>query len=301
MINLQHSIIMKKIFLILAIAATISGCKKDDTTEINTGGNTGNGLSTVPAQFTQKVLLEIYTGAGQPQSPDGFVKLDNIQNANLSKAIPVNIHFSDGMEIAQYTSLSNAYSNGNPMTFPSAMVNRTASVGQVILNRTQWQSNFDVAKVKTAKCGLAIESSVNGSTATIVVHCGFNQQLAGNYTVTTYLIENNITGTGSMYDQRNSYNTSSGHPYYSQGDPILGFNHNHVLRKVLSSPMGDALNGSNLVQGGKQIFTYTTPITGFKQNDLYVVSFINRAGSATTDHEIMNVQKVKIGQTQVWD
>lgn len=292
---------MKNAFLILAITATLAGCKKDETTEVSTGGNTGNSLSTVPAQFTQKVLLETYTGAGQPQSPDGFVKLDNISSANSTKAIPVNIHFSDGMEIAQYTTLSNAYSNGNPMTFPSAMVNRTASVGQVILNRTQWQSNFDVAKAKTAKCGLAIESSVTGSNATIVVHCGFNQSLAGNFTVTTYLIEDNITGIGSMYDQRNSFNTSSGHPYFGQGDPILGFNHKHVLRKVLSSPMGDAINGGNLVQSGKQLFTYTTSTSGFKQNDLYVVSFINRAGSSTTDHEIMNVQKVKMGQTQLWD
>jgi Outer membrane protein Omp28 len=292
---------MKNTFLILALAATLVGCKKDENPEVNAGGNTGNSLSTVPSQFTQKVLLETYTGASQPQSPDGFVKMDNILNANSSKAIPVNVHFSDGMEIAQYTSLTNAYSNGNPMTFPSAMVNRTASVGQVILNRTQWQSNFDVAKVKTAKCGLAIESAVNGSNATINVHCGFNQNLAGNYTVTTYLIENNVSGTGSMYDQRNSYNNTAGHQYQGQGDPILSFNHNHVLRKVLTSPLGDAINSSNLVQGGKQIFTYTTSISGFKQNDLYVVSFINRAGSATTDHEIMNVQKVKVGLTQLWD
>lgn len=292
---------MKNAFLILAVAAVIVGCKKDDNTEVNTGGTTGNSLSTVPAQFTQKVLLETYTGAGQPQSTDGFVKMDNIMSANSSKAIPVSVHFSDGMEIAQYTSLTNAYSIGNPMTFPSAMVNRTASVGQVILNRTQWQSNFDVAKAKPAKCGLAIESSVNSNVATIIVHCGFNQSLAGNYTVTTYLIENNVTGTGSMFDQRNSYNNSTGHPYQGQGDPILAFSHNNVLRKVVSSPMGDAINGSNLVQGGKQIFSYTTSISGFKENDLYVVSFINKAGSTTTDHEIMNVQKVKIGQTQIWD
>ncbi|MBK7965315.1 MAG: Omp28-related outer membrane protein [Bacteroidetes bacterium] len=292
---------MKNAFLILALASILVGCKKDDNTAANTSGSTGNSISTVPSQFTQKVLLETYTGASQPQSTDGFVKMENIMNANLTKAIPVNVHFSDAMEIAQYTSLTNAYSNGNPMTFPSAMVNRTASVGQVILNRTQWQSNFDVAKVKTAKCGLAIESSVSGNIATIIVHSGFNQSLAGNYTINTYLIENNVSGSGLMYDQRNSYNSAAGHPYQGQGDPITSFNHNHVLRKVLSSPMGDIINGSNIVASGKQIFTYTTSRSGFKQNDLDVVSFINKTGSTTTDHEIMNVQKVKIGLTQLWD
>ena len=83
---------MKNAFLILALAITLIGCKKDENTEVNTGGNTGNSLSTVPSLFTQKVLLETYTGASQPQSPDGFVKMDNIMNANLTKAIPVSIH-----------------------------------------------------------------------------------------------------------------------------------------------------------------------------------------------------------------
>ena len=292
---------MKNAILILALTISLTGCKKDDSSEPAPVGNSGSGLSMVPSQFTQKVLLETYTGAGQPQSTDGFVKMTNITATNSTKAIPVNIHFSDGMEIAQYTTLTNAYSNGNPMTFPSAMVNRTASLGQVILNRTQWQSNFDVAKAKTAKCGLAIESAISGSNATVIVHCGFNQTLSGNYTVTTYLTEDNIAGSGSMYDQRNSYNNSSGHPYYGYGDPILSFNHNHVLRKVLSTPLGDPIMGSNLTTNGKQIFIYTTSISGFKTNDLYVVSFINKVGSTTSVHEIMNVQKVKVGNTRSWD
>jgi hypothetical protein len=292
---------MKNALLILALAISLTGCKKDDTSEPAPSGNSGSGLGTVPSLFTQKVLLETYTGAGQPQSTDGFVKITNITSTNSLKAIPVNIHFSDGMEIAQYTTLTNAYSNGNPMTFPSAMVNRTASVGQVILNRTQWQSNFDVAKAKTAKCGLAIESAISGSNATIIVHCGFNQIINGNYTVTTYLTEDNISGAGSMYDQRNSYNSSNGHPYFGFGDPILSFNHSQVLRKVMSAPLGDPISGSNLTANGKQIFTYTTSTTGFKSNDLYVVSFINKVGSTSTNHEIMNVQKVKVGNTQSWD
>ena len=51
--------------------------------------------------FTQKVLIETFTGAGQPQCTDGFVKLDAILAANATKAIPVAIHYSDAMEINQ--------------------------------------------------------------------------------------------------------------------------------------------------------------------------------------------------------
>jgi len=291
---------MKNLIYVLTLLVTFTACNKGDDPSPKPA-STGNGLSQVPTTFSQKVLIETFTGAGQAQCTDGFVKLDNITSTNSTKSIPVCIHFGDGMEIAQYTTLTNAFSNGNPMTFPSAMLNRTASLSQVLLNRTQWQSNFDVSKVKSAKCGLAIETSVSGNNATIIAHCGFNQTLSGNYTLTTYLIEDHVTGIGAMYDQRNSYNNTSGHAYNGLGDPIIAFSHMHVLRKVLTSPLGDAINSSALVAGGKQILSYTTTISGYKLNDLYAISFITKNGSAATDYEIMNVQKVKIGNTQSWD
>ncbi|MBL7924202.1 MAG: Omp28-related outer membrane protein [Bacteroidia bacterium] len=293
---------MKNLLLCCGLAIAFTSCQKGEGSEqpINNGGTTG-GLATVPATFTQKVLIETFTGAGQPQCTDGFVKLDNIVAGNTAKAIPVSVHFSDVMEIAQYTSLANAYSNGNPMTFPSGMINRTASLGMVILNRTQWQSNFDVAKAKTAKCGLAIESTINGSNANITVHCGFSQALTGNYTVTVYLLEDQVSGTNGTYDQRNAYHTSSGHPYNGLGDPIVNFSHDHVLRKVLTAPLGDALSNTALTTGGKEIKTFTTGISGYKTGDLSVVAFITKTGSTATGYEIMNAQRVKLGSTQSWD
>lgn len=293
---------MKTIFLLFLSLFLITGCQKDDDGGNVASGNTNtNALNTVPATFTQKVLIECFTGAGQPQCPDGFVKTESIISANPVKAIPVNIQFSDAMEIAQYTSLTSAFSNGNPMTFPSAMINRTSSLNLVILNRTQWQTNFDLAKAKTAKCGIALETSLNGGMLTINVHCGFNQIMSGDYTLTTYILENNVTGSGAMYDQRNAFNTTSGHPYQGLGDPITGFSHNNVLRKVLSAPIGDNINSSALIPGGKEIKTYTTSVSGYKLNDLYVVAFITKTGATPTSFEIMNVQKVKAGNLQSWD
>ena len=286
--------------ILLSMAVVMVSCSKDEGTD-TPAANNNTGTGTVPTTFTQKVLMEIFTGAGQSQSTDGFAKLDNILSANAAKAIPVHIHFSDGMEIAQYTSLSTAFSNGNPMTIPSAMINRIPSLNYVIMNRTQWQSNFDVNKVKTAKCGLAIETSVNGTDATIIVHSGFNQALSGNYTLTVYLLEDEVSGTGNMYDQRNAYNTTGGHPYYGLGDPIIGYKHEETLRKVITAPLGDAISSSALVSGGKEIKTYTTNISGYNPNNLYVVAFITKTGTSATTYEVMNAQHVKLGSTQSWD
>ncbi len=296
-------LIMKKLFIIYSlIVVSFLSCKKDDssTTITPDNGNGGN-TSTVPTTFSQKVLLEEFTGASQAQCPDGFVKMDNILAANPNTSIPVEIHYSDAMELNQYTTLYTTFNNGNGAMFPSALINRIASLSTVILNRTQWQSNYDVAKTKSAGAGLSIKSSVSGTTATVEVHCGFNQILAGNYSLTVYLCENNVVGSGSLYDQRNSYNTSTGHPYFGAGDPIVNFNHNYVLRNVISAPLGDAIPTAKLVKGGEYIKTYTINIASYKLINLNIVAFISKTGIGAIDQPIVNVQKAKLGTTKNWD
>jgi len=289
--------------LMLSLITAFASCSKDDTTSpTSTGsGSSGSINSTVPSTFTQKVLIETFTGAGQPQCTDGFVKLDNILSANTTKAIPVAIHYSDAMEINQYTTLQTNFANGQAPQFPSAMINRTASLGMLIFNRTQWQSNFDVNKVKAANCGLSIKSSVNGTQGTAEIHCGFNAALAGNYNVTAYLVEDNITGSGTYYDQRNGYNTTAGHPYYNLGDPILNFNHKYVLRKVVSAELGDAISSTNIKAGGEEIKNYTFSTAGMNAANLYIVAFVSKNGTTSIDKNVLNVQKVKLGSTQNWD
>jgi hypothetical protein len=293
---------MTRKLLFIAAALSIVACSKDDSTSPSTNsGNGGTINSTVPTTFTQKVLIETFTGASQPQCTDGFVKLDNIISANTAKAIPVAIHYSDAMEINQYTTLQSAFSNGAAPQFPSAMINRTSSLGMLIFNRTQWQSNFDVNKVKSPSCGLSIKSTINGTQGTAEIHCGYNTTLAGNYTLTAYLVEDNISGSGNLYDQRNGYNTISGHPYFNLGDPILNFNHNYVLRKVVSAELGDALANSNIKAGGEEIKNYTFSTASMNSANLYVIAFISKNGSTSTDKSVLNVQRVKIGNTQNWD
>lgn len=293
----------KSIIALLTISALFTSCKKssDDTADPIDNSTPNNSVSTVPSTFTQKVLLEIFTGAGQSQCTDGFVKEKSIIDGYSSTAIPVRIHYSDAMEIPYYTSMESTFNSGVPPTFPSAMINRTSSLGMVILNRTQWMSNFLNAKAKTATCGLAIISSVSGSTATIEVHSGFKQPLTGTINLTVMLTEDNVTGNGNQYDQRNSYNTTTGHTYYGSGDPIIGFNHSHTLRKIITANLGDAIPTAVTTSGGEYVKTFTVNIGAYKAADLSVVAFINQVGSSSTTHEVLNAQMVKLGNTQNWD
>lgn len=294
---------MKNNLLVLVfISAFAISCSKEDDSSPKPADNTSTSeITAVPSTFKQKVLIETFTGAGQPQCPDGFVKMDNLLSSNSTTAIPVMIHYSDGMEIPYYTTLETTFSNNMPPTFPSAMINRTQSLGMVIFNRTQWQSNFDVAKQKTANCGLAIKTSVTGNTATVEVHCGFKNSTGSDANLTVYLTENDVSGNGNMYDQRNSYNTTTGHPYANLGDPIINFDHNYVLRKVVSAALGDAIPTASNTTSGEYVKTYTVDISGYKADDLQIVAFISKTGTSATTRDIYNVQKVKLGSIQNWD
>lgn len=255
------------------------------------------GISTAPATFTKKVLLEYHTAAFSGSCPDAEVKRDQVMNAYPGKVIPVAIHQSDAMQIPLFMTLDATFGS-NPAY---GMVNRSPSLNNVLLNRTQWLSNVTTAVGAAAKCGLAINSDVSGTTANVEVQAAFRANLSGTHNITVYLVENNVTGTGSGYDQVNNYNDDTSSPYYHLGNPIIGFKHNYVVRKVLTANLGDAIDASKLVADGLLKKTFVADITGLNSSELYIVAFINKTGTSSTTHEVLNVQKVKLGELKNWD
>lgn len=265
---------------------------KDSTTNGN-----NNSISPVPSSFTQKVLLETFTGAWCGTCPDADYKRDQVIAAQSSKVIAATVHQSDAMSFSLYNTLFATFNTN----IPSGMINRTPSAGTVILNQTQWLSNATVALSKTAKSGLAIKSSVSSGTATIEVHAGFKETVSGTINLTVYLVEDKVKGTGSGYDQSNAYNNSSGSPFYNQGNPIVNYEHNRVVRKVLTADLGDAIPVASIVAGGDYKKIFTTSVSAYDQNELWVVAFINKKGTSATTHEILNAQQAKIGSLKNWD
>ena len=256
-------------------------------------------VSKVPSTFTKKVLIEEFTGAWCGYCPDGAHRVENLINDNDGRVVGVSLHSGDAMEIAHTNYLETTYQNTG---FPSGMVDRVSVNGSTSLNRGYWKYVANDQLLKTAVCGLAIISEVNGQNATVEVHAGFNSALNGDdYRLTVYLIEDGVTGTGYGYDQRNYYNTEAESPFYDLGDPIVGYEHNHTLRAVLSESLGDAIMVSEMVSGGEYIETYTVDISSYNKNNLSIVAFVTYIGTSITEHEILNVQKCGIDGFQDWD
>jgi len=300
---------MKKIiyFTTLFLVASTFNCliscnKKSDDAPSPSNPNNNNEISSVPASFTQKVLIEQFTGAWNGGCPDGIYRMDQLVSTGNSKVIGVNIHMGDAMETTQFNSFISIFNNNNLPQFPSAMVNRIPSLGNVILTKTQWASNANLDLAKIASCGLAIKSTISGTTATVEVHAGFKSAIPGTYNLTVYLVESKVTGTGSTYDQVNS-NTSNdpNSPYYNKPTPITGFEHNNVIRKVASADLGDVIDPSKVVAGGEFVKTYAIDITGKTAGNLKIVALINKPGTSPTTHEIMNIQSGELNSVKNWD
>jgi len=259
-------------------------------------------ISKVPSTFTKKVLIEEFTGAWCGYCPDGAQRVENLINDNDGRVVAVSLHAGnptgDEMEIAHTNYLETTYQNTG---FPSGMVDRVSVNGYTSLNRGYWEYVANDQLLETAVCGLAIISKVNGKNATVEVHAGFNSTLNGDYRLTVYLIEDGVTGTGYGYDQRNFYNTDPESPFYDLGDPIVGYEHNHTLRAILSESLGDKISPSSLVSGGEHIETYTVGLSSYNKNNLSIVAFVTYIGSTITEHEIINVQNCVIDGFKDWD
>jgi hypothetical protein len=162
---------------------------------------------------------------------------------------------------------------------------------------------------KTASCGLAIKSDFTtaGDSISAEVHAGFMGTMTGNYKMVSYLVQDSVSGTGSMYDQHNYYSQTGGaaggttHPYYSLPPVITGFKHMQVVRKTAPSDLGEVVDASTIHAGGSFVKTYKFAVGTMNKANLSIVSFVYKVGTSGTTYEIMNVQKVKAGSTKTWD
>ncbi|HYV90283.1 MAG TPA: Omp28-related outer membrane protein [Chitinophagales bacterium] len=311
---------MKKLFAILFLLAIITGsCTKEyhNPTTVDNGNNNnggggnggggngggggggggGNGISPVPSTFTQKVLIEEFTGEWCGFCPDGLLELENAENSAPGKVYGASCHNGDPFTLSPFD--QDFETTFPPTGYPTAMVNRVPQGSAVTLDRP-WTGAAAMQLANTAVCGLAMSSYTVGSDSLYVeVHCGFNTTLAGDYRLTIYLLEDDVPAVHqSNYYDDGSYGPG---PLVGIGNPITTWAHNDVIREVLTGEFGDAIPASKMIPGGEYVIKYGGTITGFVKNNLKITAFINKIGTSSTTHQVMNVQQAKVAEIKDWD
>jgi hypothetical protein len=242
------------------------------------------------AQFSiQHAVIEEFTGAWCGYCPDGALIVEDIIATN-DRAIAVGIHNSDAMTTADGDEVDGFF---NSLGYPGATINRNGGA----ISRNLWESNVTTTTGGSGYVTIGLDSlnfNVSTREVTLSANAFFTGPVTGDMRFVVWVTEDNINQTGTGYNQTNYYNTTSGHPYYGAGDPIVGFNHRHVLRLMPEGAWGVAGIIPTSVNYGTSVdrsFSFTLP-GSVDENEVHIVVGVAKFdGSGLTQRRILNADE----------
>ena len=229
-----------------------------------------------PIEYKKYVLVEDYTGTWCGYCTRVSYAIEELKK-QTNDAVVIAIHQGDPMQFGQVSTLMNSF---GVTGFPTAFIDRSSrwsSPEPAYISQVLSKLN------KKANAALAMESSIEGQELTIKVklQIGYNYK---SLKLGLYILEDEL-----IYDQRNW--TS-----YYQGDPIVNYEHNDVLRASLAGLLGNQIPSENLGHDKlyEREFKYTVP-SQYDKDNLKMVAFVTEGNNK----EAINVRLSKIGEMQV--
>ncbi len=212
----------------------------------------------VSGKFLRNALIEDYTGTWCQYCPRVLHGIEQVQLEQL-RAYPVSIHRS-------------VASNPDPYDFPAGPLEQLIGVTgypRAMLNRNViWVNNISTKEVKdqikpNANLGIALNSTVSGGNINLNVTMKFLENFS-NLKLIVYVLED-----GLLHNQVNA--TS----FFGGQNPIINFEHNHVLRACLTNlVVGDAIAGTNADALVTRNFTVNVPANISNVANMYFVAFV---------------------------
>ncbi len=293
---------MKKLFLYaIASGFLFTSCQKEDSTDStpNAGSKAAPAptVGPVPSTFIKKVMIEEFASTSNGMSPESDdIIYSMVKNSN--RIYHAALHSMDVMAGSQTNRLMTAFTP-SATTLPCASIDRNSFGGNRYQSMTQYKTSVNAMLAKPANCGLAMRSSANKSISYVDVYAGFGSTATGTYKVTTYLVEDVVINGSPNYFQDNSSNGNPTSNFFNMGNPIVGFPHKNVVRKVLSADMGDLVNPGTLANGSTAVLSYEIDMPNKlgTNSNWKIISFITDA----TTNEILNVQMSNLGTLKDWN
>ena len=248
----------------------------------------------------KRVLLEQFTGAWCGWCPDGTVYMDSIMTKYPDKVIGVKLHYSDYMETAETYVLNKCYAFD--AGWPSGAVDRTRFYDSYekdsvrSLNRSLWENAVieELQKEPLVDVSLVYYLDTNSRKLLATVSAGFLKDLKGDIRLNAYIIEDDVTGVGTGYDQNNNFSNNSdfpNHPYHNKPSVIKGYHHMKVVRKILGGIWGSSGAVPKIVKSGDrfyQNYEFTLDST-WKISKLSFIGFAQLFDADTNKRIILNV------------
>lgn len=225
--------------------------------------------------FNKRVLIEDFTGTWCQYCPRVSYAIELV-NAQTSDATIVAIHrYNSSIDPFNFSGATDLENQIGLSGYPTAMLNRTTEWNYPETATTSISQAVNLTSGVNPKLGVAMETTTSGNTSTVNVKVKFGKNFS-NLKLVVYALEDNL-----IYNQTNS--TS----YYGGANPIVGFEHDHVLRAVLSSSiLGETITGStNLNDEFSKSFTYNIPANVNASNVRFVAFVIDSSNKALNSRE----------------
>lgn len=249
---------------------------------------------------TKKVLLEEFTGAHCGICPNGAYYTDSMLQTHTDLiAVAIHTYGSyDAMVFPAIDTLGTTFAQGAPLGAIDRICG-TPPANNTGVYINQWDANITTREQLAPQVGVTILPNWNSSsrliTANVTVNI-FANLPAGDYRISLYVVEDSVVGSGSGYDQSNSFDQQVGSPWYGLGDPIVGYVHRHVARALLPGAWGRAGVIPSSPTTGQMFttaFSYTLPV-GYDESKVHLVAFVNEVSASHTGDEILNAEEVDL-------
>lgn len=277
---MKQKFYFKKVFILALSVFAVSCSKNKDNYVVEPEAQpTSISTSAVSTRYVQNCTLETYTGTWCGYCPRAETATGQAVQALGDKVVPIAFHSGDVMNFSNVSTLMNTFGVGG---FPTQLANRKMGYNG-ISQLTQFTST-------PSNIGLAINSSIAGSTLSLSVKARFSQATTGSKIV-VYILESGIVASQHNYYSRELGGDPSS-PWYNYPQNISNFVHKHVARMSLSSALGDPIPSQAVNSEYAKNWTITLPAS-YNKNNLSIVALLVKS-----DNTLLNVQQASVGQNK---
>jgi hypothetical protein len=264
----------------------------DDIAEDNTLFGSINPVVPAPGKM---VVSEEATGTWCQWCPRGAVFMDQFNTKYNQFWAGIAVHNGDPMTVVEYDSGIGAFIGG----YPSAIVDRGTDVDPSGMS-PEFFARLQIPPVATL---------INGATwdptsriLNVSVKADFALAANSSYKLACVLTEDDVTGTGSAYNQSNAYagggnGVMGGFELLPSSVPAAQMVYDHVARAIAPSFTGEANSFPATVLAGQSYtlnFSFTLPAT-WDENSINIIGLlldpqgrIDNAGKATIAEAVAN-------------
>jgi hypothetical protein len=269
----------------------------------NSLSETVEGIPFVPEKV---VVGEEATGTWCGWCPRGAVWMEYMEENYPEQWIGIAVHNNDPMENADYDS----WIGGEISGYPSGLVDRKSDI-----DPSNFEANFLTSVDDFGVARIKVEPFINDQDEVwIRVRTQFAKASDKSMRIAVALVEDNVTGTTSGYNQANYYS------YQSQNLPLVGAGHNwqqepvyvpaadmvynDVARELYTNASGESGSIPSSVAAEEVVIFEIDPFTwnsDYKKEDSRIVAMLlnNSNGNVinATESHLIAYEEVEVGGT----